>query len=230
MHVDTRFRSAWARLRGRDRAPAGEELGTPWMLSFDETRNIPARPRGELTTAEREEQVARALGRVADTFARIADSLEADRRDRRVQFEADRRDRRTQLDAVEFLLREMAIGVSGATAVPPVVMGGSIDPDTLGHSTSHEIPRNDVHIDHIDLSDAPIELDAEVEVRSRFHDGWVHGFTVAGYVDAPDGYDYRLRRLSEGEPLPMPYAPADVRRASVATDLPPLPRGSRSDA
>jgi hypothetical protein len=228
VHVGDRFRSAWARLRGRDDAVAGDDLGTPWMLSFDEThrehRDMPARRRGEVTTAEREEQVARALGRVADTFARIADSLDADRRDRRVQFEADRRDRRTQLDAVEFLLREMAIGVSGATAVPPVVVGGSIDPDALRENARGEV--------QIDLSDAPIELDAEVEVRSRFHDGWVHGFTVAGHVDTPEGYHYRLRRLSEGEPLPMLYAPADVRRASVTTEPPPLPRlprASRSD-
>ena len=84
-------------------------------------------------------EIVHALGRVADTFARIADGLDADRRERRVQFEADREDRRTQLDAVEYLLREMAIGVGGATAVPPVIVGGSIEPDKLGAGANGDI-------------------------------------------------------------------------------------------
>jgi hypothetical protein len=196
----------------------------PWMLSLDESGCVGDRPArrdagmSPMPVAERDEEIARALGRVAETFARIADALDADRRDRRAEFEADRRDRRTQLDAVEFLLREMAIGVAGATAIPPVVVGGSIEPDALGASEPDDV--------QIDLSDTPIEVETEVEVRSRFHDGWVHGFTVVGYVDTPDGYDYRLRRLSESGPLPMLYGPADVRRASITADVPPLPRDS----
>ena len=48
-----------------------------------------------------------------------------------------------------------------------------------------------------------------VEVRSSFDGAWVDGFEV---VDRDDDGAYRLRRLSDGEVLPEPFAPGDVRR------------------
>lgn len=217
-----RLRSPWARLR-RDPDGVVDDSGTLWTHSYDESLGAPVPRAGRVRSgAERDIELVHALGRVADTFARIADGLDADRRERRAQFEADRQDRRTQLDAVEYLLREMAIGVGGATAVPPVIVGGSIEPDTLGAGTNGAV--------EIDLTDAMIEIDAEVEVRSRFHDGWVHGFTVADYVRGRDGVGYRLRRLAEADPLPMLYDPGDVRRAPTANEPPPpVPRSSFAD-
>jgi hypothetical protein len=227
-----RLRSLLARLRRRVPDGGSDELGALWAHSYDESRGAPAPRSGRVRgTADRDIEIVNALGRVADTFARIADGLDADRRERRAQFETDRQDRRTQLDAVEYLLREMAIGVGGATGVPPVVVGGSIEPDAVGGATDGAAAIDlTATADASDTTDALIEIDAEVEVRSRFHDGWVHGFTVADYVRGRDGVGYRLRRLAEAAPLPMLYDPGDVRRAMIATDPPPpIPRSSFSD-
>ena len=225
-----RLRSAWANVRRRDHAGAEGDPGTLWTGSRGTTpRDTPAlrASRARAEAVDRDLELVQALTRVADTFSRIADGLDADRRERRAQFEADRRDRRTQLDAVEYLLREMTVGVGGATSVPPVVVGGSIEPESI---EPHAPNRRELDEADIDLTDLPIELDAPVEVRSRFHDGWVSGFTVADYVRGPDGNGYRLRREAEGEPLPMRYDPADVRRAGATSELPPpLPRRSLSD-
>ena len=76
------------------------------------------------------------------------------------QFEADREDRRTQLDAVEYLLREMAIGVGGATAEPPIVVGGSIEPGARGAERAHGSPDVD-----LDLSETLLGEDSQREVR-----------------------------------------------------------------
>jgi hypothetical protein len=231
------FRSAWTKVRGRQHDGPDDELGTLWTGSHDAPhREIPAMRAGRAREAlDRDLELVHALTRVADTFSRIADGLDSDRRERRAQFEADRRDRRTQLDAVEYLLREMTIGIGGATSVPPVVVGGSIDPASLtpGSVDTGLGPRALDEVD-VDLTDdgteLPIELEAPVEVRSRFHDGWVSGFVVADYVRGPDGNGYRLRREAEDEPLPMRYDPADVRRAGATNELPPpLPRRSFSD-
>jgi hypothetical protein len=137
-----RLRAPW-----RARAEASDDLGTPWTPAFeaaprDITRRDTSRWARGRNAVDRDVEIVNALGRVADTFARIADGLDADRRERRGQFEADRDDRRRQLDAVEFLLREMAIGVEAATAVPPVVVGGSIEPDSIQPGT-------------VDLTDQP---------------------------------------------------------------------------
>ena len=215
-----RFRRPWA---WDDPDAVTDEPGNLWKHSYDESLGAPAMRTGRVRGGvDRDMEIVHALGRVADTFARIADGLDADRRERRQQFEADRQDRRTQLDAVEYLLREMAIGVGGATAVPPVVVGGSIEPEILAAGANGDVD--------IDLTEMMIEIDAEVEVRSRFHDGWVHGFTVADYVHGRDGIGYRLRRLAEAEPLPMLYDPADVRRAAISSPPPPpIPRSSFAD-
>jgi hypothetical protein len=230
--VAARLRAAWANLWHREGAASDEAGGTLWTGSRDgQDREKPAKraSRSRAEAVDRDLELVQALTRVADTFSRIADGLDSDRRERRAQFEADRRDRRTQLDAVEYLLREMTIGIGGATSVPPVVVGGSIEPDAL-----HPRELGDADIDLTDVTDIsielPIELDAPVEVRSRFHDGWVSGFTVVDYVRGPDGNGYTLRRDTEGEPLPVRYDPADVRRAGATSELPPpLPRRSLSD-
>jgi len=49
----------------------------------------------------------------------------------------------------------------------------------------------------------------KVEVRRRFDAKWARGFEVVD--DTADGY--RLRRLSDGEEIPVRFAPDDVRRA-----------------
>jgi hypothetical protein len=76
---------------------------------------------------DRDAALVSALHRVADTFERVADSLDA-----------DRRDRRARLDDVDGLLREIVSGLRQPTAVPPVVIGGSIDPPARDHVTSTE--------------------------------------------------------------------------------------------
>lgn len=48
-----------------------------------------------------------------------------------------------------------------------------------------------------------------VEVRSTFDGAWVGGFEV---VATDEGGALRLRRMSDGEELPEPFAPDDVRR------------------
>lgn len=47
-----------------------------------------------------------------------------------------------------------------------------------------------------------------VEVRSSFDGAWLAGFAVVDHDD--DGY--RLRRLSDGEVLPVRFTDDDVRR------------------
>jgi hypothetical protein len=155
----------------------------------------------EARAAQQEAELFSALHRIADAFEKIAEGLEA-----------DRRDRRQQLDAVEFLLREMVLGFAQPTAAAPFVVGGAIEPDALG---THSLGRVD-----IDLSDTPIPVGTSVEVRSRFHDRWVHGFAVAEYVVGPERRGYRLRRMAEPDQLPLLFEEADVRRATLASDLP----------
>jgi hypothetical protein len=52
-----------------------------------------------------------------------------------------------------------------------------------------------------------LAVGTKVEVRRRFDDKWASGFEVA--ETTPLGY--RLRRLSDGEMIPVPF-PADVVR------------------
>jgi hypothetical protein len=89
------------------------------------------------------------------------------------------------------------------------VFGGSVDPAALG------APLRSVDID---LTDSPIPVGAHVDVRSRFHDHWIHGFAVAEYVDGHTRHGYRLRRITDTEPLPLLFDAADVRSAIVPSD------------
>jgi hypothetical protein len=77
-----------------------------------------------------------ALNRVVDAFERIAESLDA-----------DRRERGARLDAVEMLLRDLVTGLSQPTAEPPIVVGGSIDLTALS-----DLP-------DATASDRPLEID-----------------------------------------------------------------------
>ena len=56
--------------------------------------------------------------------------------------------------------------------------------------------------------DLGLKPGTKVEVRRRFDAAWAKGFEVAEL--SPAGY--RLRRLSDGEVLPVDFEPDDVRR------------------
>jgi hypothetical protein len=75
-----------------------------------------------------------ALNRVADAFERMAQTMEV-----------EHREREARLGAVEELLRELVTGLAHPTAVPPVVVGGSIDLERL-----HEHPDAGPEIDLVD--------------------------------------------------------------------------------
>jgi hypothetical protein len=199
--VGERLRASWSSSARGDVDSVREELTKSWTSSFDELRREVAAERAEVAVrvADRELELVKALHRVADTFGSIAESLES-----------ERRERRAQLDAVEFLLREMVIGFAAPTSVVPMVRGGTVDPAALGTNRRGEV--------EIDLSDSPIRVGALVEVRSRFHDQWVHGFSVAEYIPGPNRRGYRLRRHTDTEPLPLLFDAVDVRRATVVTD------------
>lgn len=53
----------------------------------------------------------------------------------------------------------------------------------------------------------PLPVGTRVEVRRRFDDKWASGFEVAETTSL----GYHLRRLSDGEMIPVPF-PADVVR------------------
>jgi hypothetical protein len=158
---DGQARLAWARLRRTAAHGDRDELGEPWMrLDPDPSRVVdqigpevpavdallvdsarvespflvppvppvpPVRPEPPAPPAvatpavpDREDALVDALHRVADSFERIAESLEADRLDRRARF-----------DDVDDLLHELVNGLARPTAVPPVVIGGSIESGEL---------------------------------------------------------------------------------------------------
>lgn len=62
-------------------------------------------------------------------------------------------------------------------------------------------------------STAPVTADllpigTKVEVRRRFDQHWARGFEVADHVDG----GYRLRRLSDGEVLPVAFDAESLRK------------------
>lgn len=62
-----------------------------------------------------------------------------------------------------------------------------------------------------DIAGSPtalLEAGTKVEVRRRFDQQWARGFEVIGTT--ADGY--RLRRLSDGEELPVTFAFDEVRK------------------
>jgi hypothetical protein len=57
-------------------------------------------------------------------------------------------------------------------------------------------------------TEATLEPGTKVDVRRRFDNNWAQGFEVVAVVQ--DGY--RLRRVSDGQELPVAFPAADVRR------------------
>jgi hypothetical protein len=201
--VRDRRREAWVGLVRDELEAVRTELTTSWTSSFEDLRReiVAEHEVVEARTAAHDLELVNALHRVADSFESIAGSLES-----------DRRDRANQLEAIEFLMREMVLGFAQPTATRSFVRGGSIDATARPSD-----PRDAVDID---LSDLPIAVDTIVEVRSRFHDQWVHGFAVSEYIPGPTRRGYRLRRTTDTEQLPLLFDAADVRRAVVATAQP----------
>ena len=150
--------------------------------------------------------LAAALDRIADSIERLA-----------VQLDAYHVERAQHLDAIEFLLREMVIGTVQPTGASAVVLGGVVDPGDSGADDISIIPDG-----------TPLVVNCAVEVRSRFHDRWISGFTIAEVVDEPGRLRYRLTRRSDGIPCrscstrATCAAPAAVERARATTS-------SRSD-
>ena len=103
------------------------------------------------------------------------------------------------------------------------MLGGVVEPTTTRLDIGHP-------------DGCPLVVDAAVEVRSRFHDRWIGGFTFAEAVDTPGRRRYRLTRRSDGIPLPILFDACDVRAASSSyrpqerADLSRSPVASRSPA
>jgi hypothetical protein len=198
-----RLRESWANLLRSELDDVRTELTMSWTSSFDGLRRDVVAERDAIAAriADHDLELVNALHRVATAFESIAESLEA-----------DRLDRRAQIDAVEFLMREMVLGFARPTAVAPVVLGGTVDPAALRADPSRAVD--------IDLSEAPLPVGTLVEVRSRFHDHWVHGFAVTEYIPGPTRRGYSLRRHTDTEPLPLLFDASDVRRAIVTPSHP----------
>ena len=140
---------------------------------------------------ERDTELMKGLDRIADSIERVA-----------AQLDSDHQERAEHLDAIEFLLREMVIGTVPSSATRPIVLGGVID----GEDREISLVADDV----------ALRVDAAVEVRSRFHDRWIGGFTIAEAVNTPGRRRYRLTRRSDGIPLPILFDACDVRAAEDA--------------
>ena len=145
---------------------------------------------------DRDFELAKALDRIADSIERVA-----------AQLDSYHLERAEHLDAIEFLLREMVISTVPATAPRSIVLGGVVDPDELDIDDNDEIS--------IIPDGYPLEIDIAVEVRSRFHDRWISGFSIAEAVEAPGRCRYRLTRRSDGIPLPILFEACDVRAVSA---------------
>ena len=147
---------------------------------------------------DRDLELAKALDRIADSIERVA-----------AQLDSYHLERAEHLDAIEFLLREMVISTVPASAPRSIVLGGVVDPDQLDDDD------DDISI----VPDGyPLEIDVAVEVRSRFHDRWIAGFSIAEAVESPGRCRYRLTRRSDGIPLPILFEACDVRAVSAAYD------------
>ena len=141
-------------------------------------------------------ELIKGLERIADSIERVA-----------VQLDSYHNERAEHLDAIEFLLREMVMGTVASSTNRPIVLGGVIDPD--------ELDTADREISLVGSADV-LEVDAPVEVRSRFHDRWIGGFTISESVNTPGRRRYRLTRRSDGIPLPILFDACDVRAAEDA--------------
>jgi hypothetical protein len=140
-------------------------------------------------------ELMQGLDRIVDSIERIS-----------AQLDSYHQERAEHLDAIEFLLREMVIGTVPSSASRPIVLGGVIDGGLDGEDREISLVADDV----------ALRVDAAVEVRSRFHDRWIGGFTIAEAVNTPGRRRYRLTRRSDGIPLPILFDACDVRAAEDA--------------
>jgi hypothetical protein len=140
---------------------------------------------------DRDAEFLKGLERIADSIERVA-----------TQLDSYHQERAEHLDAIEFLLREMVISTVPSPASRPAVLGGVVE------SEKREIS--------LVVDEAALAVDAAVEVRSRFHDRWIGGFTIAEAVNTPGRRRYRLTRRSDGIPLPILFEACDVRAAEDA--------------
>ena len=167
-------------------------------MTYDERRGDQAFEAGEpreLIAIAHDLELAKALHRISDSIERIG-----------AQLDSYHLERAEHLDAIEFLLREMVISTVPATANRSSIFGGVVD------NTSRDLD-DEISI----LPDGfPLDADTAVEVRSRFHDRWISGFSIAEAVDTPGRCRYRLTRLSDGIPLPILFDECDVRAAEDA--------------
>ena len=159
-------------------------------------RSVPQRSRHEIAPEITHPDVAademtKALNRIADTVERVS-----------VQLEAHQQERAEHFDAIEFLMREVLIGTAMPSLDRPTVRGGVIDPPAIDDLRA-EI--------NLTAHENRLEVETSVEVRSRFHDRWICGFTISEVVGGPDRYRYRLTRRSDGIPLPLLFDAPDVR-------------------
>jgi hypothetical protein len=148
--------------------------------------------------SDRDVEMAKALDRIADSIERVA-----------AQLDSYHLERAEHLDAIEFLLREMVISTVPQSAQSSVVLGGVVEPGELDDFDEGITIIPDGY---------PLEVDVAVEVRSRFHDRWISGFSIAEAVEAPGRCRYRLTRRSDGIPLPILFDAVDVRAVSGTYD------------
>ena len=183
--------------RGQNAAPVSQALSQP-VATPEVAREIDV----DLVASEsydrdgRDAELLKGLDRIADSIERVA-----------AQLDSYHQERAEHLDAIEFLLREMVIGSIPSPATRPIVLGGVIERDEIV-SEEREIS---LVVDEVALA-----VEAAVEVRSRFHDRWIGGFTIAEMVNTPGRRRYRLTRRSDGIPLPILFDACDVRAAEDA--------------
>jgi hypothetical protein len=191
------LRKALDGVRGRSSEPVSTEQA--WWQPVDAPPDDDIAP---LLAAETEPFLLPPAPAITLTAAleRIAESIDG----LAAQLDAYHVERAQHLDAIEFLLRELVIGSMQPTAAPPLVLGGVIEPQALGEDDIAIIP------------DGPLVAGRSVEVRSRFHDRWISGFSIAEVVDDPMRTRYRLTRRSDGIPLPILFDACDVRGAAGA--------------
>ena len=163
------------------------------MPDVDDVDLVADRPPPAL--AARDVELVQGLDRIADSIERVA-----------AQLDSYHQERAEHLDAIEFLLRELVISSVPSPANRPVVLGGVIE---------REIENEEREISLV-VDDVALAVDAAVEVRSRFHDRWIGGFTIAESVTTPGRRRYRLTRRSDGIPLPILFDACDVRAAEDA--------------
>ena len=142
----------------------------------------------------RDPQLVAALDRIAEAQERLADQIEADRRER------------ASLRDVLLLLAERLPPADSAAAPTPTVIGGSVRAFPTLVLTEAEREDTDHNGDN-----GKDELRLAVEVRGRFGDRWAEGFEVADIVDDERGRRYLLRRLSDGHVIPTYFEERDVR-------------------